>query len=153
MNDVAIHWHPPGPCDPATAREAIARYMDQEARFVVFQNGTALLLKPELDRPAVINGAMNEVRFKTDFNAMPMKDGNYLVWLASPVCVFLSALDAEEAVASLKADPSAAMLPGESFVASPKHPDHFLIGLAGRAKGYLDSRFQIQVARYAPSET
>lgn len=153
MSEVTVRWQPPSICNPSTAREAIARYMDHEATFVLFENGTALLLKQGLDRPEVISGAMNEVRFKTDFNVMPMRDGNYLVWLASPVCVFLSALEAEEAVTSLKIDPTEAMFPGESFVASPKHPDHSLIGLAGRAKGYLDSRFQVQVGRYAPPQT
>jgi hypothetical protein len=124
--------------------------MDQRARFVFFEQGTALLLKPELDQPRVIAGAMNEVRLRPDFEVMPMRDGNFLVWIASAVCVFISSTEATELVALLKADPTVALFPGESFLAAPKDSDHYFLGLAARAKAHADSIDQVQVARHEP---
>jgi hypothetical protein len=153
MTEPAISWRPSKPTVSSVAQDAIAYYMDHEARFVLFENGTALLLKPELDQPEIISGAMSELKFKPDFEVMPMKDGNFLVWLASPVCVFISAAEAIELIDELKKNSSAALFPGESFVANPQNPDHYFVGLAGRAKGQLDAKEQKQVARYEPSPT
>lgn len=152
MQEFRLNWRPPARTEsPSLAVEAISKYLDKKARFVLFENGTALLLKPELDRPQVIAGAMHEVRMKSDFNCMPMRDGNFLVWIASPVCVFISSVEAIELAALLKADPTVALLPGESFLAAPANPDHYLVGLAARAKAHADSMKQIQVARHEPT--
>jgi len=152
VKDFQLNWRPPARTEsPSCAVKAISGYMDESALFVLFEHGTALLLKPELDRPEVIAGAMREVRMKPDFNVMPMRDGNFLVWIASPVCVFISSSEATELMALLKADPTVALFPGESFLAAPKNPDHYLIGLAARAKAHADSRDQIQVARHEPT--
>jgi hypothetical protein len=152
MREISVSWYPRKPSDHSFARDAIAGYMDHKATFVLFENGTALMLKPELDGQEVIAGAMSELKFKTDFSVMPMKDGNFLVCLVSPVCVFVSAEEAEEIISTLRSNQAIAMFPGESFVSNPKHPDHQLVGLTGRAKGHIDAVEQIQVARYVPSE-
>ena len=135
---------------PSLAVEAISRYMDQSARFVLFEQGTALLLKPELDKPQVIAGAMNEVRMNTDFKVMPMQDGNFVIWIASAVCVFISSAEATQLIVLLRADPTIALFPGESFPEAPKDADHYLVGLAARAKAHVDSLDQVQAARHEP---
>jgi hypothetical protein len=152
MPEPRISWRPATPSDHVFARESIAGYMDHKATFVLFENGTALMLKPDLNRPDVIAGAMSDLKFKTDFKVMPMKDGSFLVWLASPVCVFIGPVEAGTVISALKPDPAIAMLPGENFLRSTEQPDHMLIGLAGRAKAHLDAVERIQVAHYVPSE-
>lgn len=151
MQDFRLNWRPPERTEsPSLAVEAISRYMDQSARFVLFGQGTALLLNPELDNPQVIAGAMNEVRMKTDFKVMPMLDGNFLIWIASAVCVFVSSAEATQLVGLLRTDPTIALFPGESFPEAPKDADHYLVGLAARAKAHVDSVDQIQAARHQP---
>jgi hypothetical protein len=149
MEPYTLPWQFSPIRSPAQAVEAVAGYMDHEARFVLYEYGTVLLLKPELDRPEVVDGAMREARFKTDFRVMHMKDGNFLVWLASPLCVFVSAEDASSALASLEQDPSPTLYPGETFLGGSNRRD-YIIGLAGRARAHKDSLKQNQVARYVP---
>jgi len=150
MQPLLLAWQSPRTAPPAVARDAIARYMDYKARFALFENGTALLFKAAMDHEEAIVGAMTELRFRPDFNVMPMKDGNYLVWLASAVCVFVSSEEAALAIESLRHDHTSALFSGEAFVGSSTNPDHHLIGLAGRAKGHRDSFEQRLILRYVP---
>ena len=150
MEPYALSWQFSPASSPTQVVEVVASYMDHTAMFVLYEYGTVLLLKPELDRPEVIAGAMREARFKTDFKVMPMKDGNFLVWLASPLCVFVSAEDAASSLESLEQDASLALYPGEAFMGGTNRRD-YIIGLAGRARAHKDSLRQNQVARYVPT--
>ncbi len=136
MNTSLSQWAVLKPTDVALAGEAISRYMDHEALFILFENGTALLLKPESESEEVISGAMTELSSKRDFDVMPMKDGHFTVWLANPVCVFISKEEAEDVVAYARNQDkeriAAEGLDGEM-------PEHMIIGIAGREKAHRDA--------------
>jgi hypothetical protein len=137
METSLSHWKILKPTDVGMAGEAVSRYTDHEALFVLFENGTALLLKPGMETKEVIDGAMEELSFKRDFRVMPMKDGHFTVWLANPVCVFISKDEAKEIVAYVRSS-------------DREMPEDMAIGIAGREKAHRDANSKKQVFRFQP---
>lgn len=148
MDTSLSHWTVLKPTNVEMASEAISRYTDGEALYILFENGTALILKPEMETDEVINGAMAELEFKRDFNVMPMKDGNFTVWLAQPVCVFLSAIEVKEIIAYVRSNEEKRIADG---VQERPMPEDMIIGIAGREKAHRDTRHKNRILRVEPN--
>jgi hypothetical protein len=136
------------PTNASLAGEAISHYMDMQARFVLFENGTVLFLKPELDNDRVIEGAMNEVAMTRDFDVKSMEDGHFTVWLASAVCVFISSDEAKKILATVCESEKKRMNEGAQNM---EMPEDAIIGIAGREKAHRDSVAKKQVLRFIPN--
>jgi hypothetical protein len=148
MDTSLSHWTILKPTNIELASEAVSRYTDGEALYLLFENGTALILKPEMERDEVINGAMGELEFKKDFKVVPMQDGNFTVWLAQPVCVFISAKEAQDIIAYVRSNEEKRIACG---IQDKPMPSDMIIGIAGREKAHRDAKSKKQIYRFEPN--
>jgi len=148
MDTSLSHWTILKPTNLEMASDAISRYTDRAALYILFENGTALILKPEMETDEVINGAMAELEFKRDFKVMPMKDENFTVWLAQPVCVFISAKEPQEIIAYVRSNEKKRIAEG---VQDSSMPEDMIIGIAGREKAHRDAKYQKRILRVEPN--
>lgn len=132
------------PTDVMLATEAVKRYQNSAAHFVLFENGTALFLKPQMDKDEIIAGAMDELKMKRDFEVSPMKDGNFTVWLAPSVCVFISAQEAKDILLVIRAREAERLASKQQ---ENPMPEDAIIGLAGREKAHKDAQHKNLVFR------
>jgi hypothetical protein len=76
-----------------------------------------------------------------------MKDGNFTVWLAKSVCVFLSAKEVREIVTNVRSREANRIAEG---IQDKGMPEDAVIGIAGREKAHRDAEAKIQVFRFSP---
>ncbi len=148
METSLAHWEILKPADAEKASEAISRYTNESAFYLLYENGTALLIKRDLATDEAINGAMVELEFKRDFEVMPMKDGNYTVWLAKSVCVFISKREATEIIRYVRANEEVRIAAG---IQDRPMPEDMIIGIAGREKAHRDAKNKNLVYRGEPN--
>jgi hypothetical protein len=142
------HWDFLTPTETSLASVAISRYVGALARFVIFENGTVLFLKAELDSETIIEGAMNELAMKRDFNVKRMDDGHFTIWLAHPVCVFIASDEAVKILTTVRDSEKKRM---EEGIQDREMPEDVILGIAGREKAHRDAFAKRQVFRFAPN--
>jgi len=140
-NEIRLKWEPQGFVSPDLILTQVMKYMDDEATFAQFPAGTCLMLKPVDDIDATIKGAMIESRRIADFKVYPMRDGDYLVFFASALLVyvgkdeFLNMKDQiVDRVDDLKFDGEAIASP-----VTPMEVDDIFVGLYARGKLQCDA--------------
>ena len=89
MNDLRLAWEPESLCDADVVTEQVMKYMDRNANFAQFANGTCLMLKPVPNLSETIDGALREARRLAEFKVYRMAEGDYLVFFASPLMVYV----------------------------------------------------------------
>ncbi|MDH5433346.1 MAG: hypothetical protein OEY19_05330 [Gammaproteobacteria bacterium] len=113
----------------------VKKYMDDEAKFALFDNGSCLMLKDKSNIENIIQGAMKEARKILDFKVYPMNDGDFLVFFASPLLVYVGKeefWDQRDEIERRKVD---LKFKSEELIAlGDRVPDDMLVGLYARGK-------------------
>jgi hypothetical protein len=136
-----LSWEPDGRAPEELISNQVMKYMDNEATFAQFHAGTCLMLQPVEDLDGTIVGAMKEARRIADFKVYPMKEGDYLVFFASPLLVYVGKdeFDAQRQEVVKRLDelkfPGEVITPG----ATPLGEADVLIGLYARGKLQFDA--------------
>ena len=149
-------WKPELVEDAELVAEKLREYTNGGRAFVVYQCGTAVFsdtatARPDQDYEETLIAVAHQA---PDFSVIPMKDGNYLVRFAGPVCgVVMSNFYAQNASEIREKIGQAGLLPGEQVmeageVSAPA--EHYYIGLFARAKLYRDVEEKIIASRFSP---
>ncbi|QVQ26163.1 hypothetical protein [Achromobacter deleyi] len=142
MTDVyRLSWEPSGRVPEDLISNQVMKYMDNEATFAQFHAGTCLMLQPVEDLDETIAGAMKEARRIADFKVYPMKEGDYLVFFASPLLVYVGKDEFEEQKQEVVKRLEELKFPGEVIKpdAIPLGEADVLIGLYARGKLQFDA--------------
>lgn len=150
MKELRIAWEPETAVNPLLVSNQVLKYMDNEATFAQFPNDVCLMLKPVENIETVISGCMVEARRIADFKVYQMSDGDFLVFFASALIVYVG----NEEFASRKEEISQRkgelMFSSESFISpaeSPRKQIELLVGLYARGKlqrdAWAESSYQI----------
>jgi len=135
MNDIRLKWEPQSRVQLDQVASQVKKYMDDEAKFALFDNGSCLMLKDKSNIENIIQGAMKEARKILDFKVYPMNDGDFLVFFASPLLVYVGKeefWDQRDEIERRKVD---LKFKSEELIAlGDRVPDDMLVGLYARGK-------------------
>jgi len=147
MEHLRLAWRPELLVAPSTMIDVVRGYIKRgPAR--LYANGTVLTLKQEYDTDIDANEVFERLKFVPDFQTMPLKDGNFIVTTNPITFVVLMKEEIESQLTSLRANLAGALFPGEVFFAAKSQPpEHYEIGLVGRAKIFHDAFEQQLLAR------
>jgi uncharacterized caspase-like protein len=115
--------------------------MDGNATFAQFPEGTCLMLKRGAEPDHVIAGALKEARRITDFEVHQMKDGDFLVFFANPLLVYVGKDEYRERADEIRKRVSDLKFSSEEMVEFSGSSDETkrLIGLYARGKLQRDA--------------
>lgn len=136
MKEIRLGWEPESLASAELVSRQVMKYMDGSASFAQFECGTCLMLKRGLDSSHVIEGAMKEARSIIDFEVHSMNDGDYLVFFANPLLVYVGKeefLNRSEEIRSRLGElhfPSESILPASQGSNETK----MLVGIYARGK-------------------
>jgi hypothetical protein len=135
MKELRLAWEPMNltPLEDIEAR--FAGYVKGKKGVTLLGNGALLFITESDDAEADAKHAMQEAKFLTDFKAVRLKEGGYLVAFHEAVAVFVG----DEEFASVKDEVRARradlQFPGEVFLGgSGMSGDDLLVGLYARGK-------------------
>jgi len=151
MNEIRLAWEPNGLAPLEVVARQVAKYMENKAPFAQFENGTCLMLKPVSELEQVIRGALQEARYLPDFKVYAMEDGDFLVFFANPLMVYVGKEEFAERESELQSRADELRFPSEAF-ATPggMSPKEMLIGLYARAKLQRDAREPLRYTIVTP---
>lgn len=139
-----LQWEPTGLMPEQLLKRQVSKYMDYQVRFAAFRNGTCLMLKDAPNLDELIDLAIQKAKTIRDFRVHHMKDGDYLVFFASPLLVYVGKEEFEDSkaeimrrIAELKF-PDEEMLYGGGGDDRPAVRRDFLVGLYARGKLHGD---------------
>jgi hypothetical protein len=142
MKNLRLAWEPQTALRSDVVATQVLKYMDNEATFAQFPNDSCLMLKPVENLHEVIVGSLTEARRIPDFRVFQMKEGDFLVFFASALLVYVG----KEEFASIQGEVTSRraelLFPSESF-ASPHQSERaeieFLVGIYARGKLQRDA--------------
>jgi hypothetical protein len=141
MNEIRLAWEPSGLAPLEVVARQVAKYMENKASFAQFENGTCLMLKPVPNLEEVIRGALEEARHLPDFKVYAMEGGDFLVFFATPLMVYVGKEEFAERESELQRRVDELRFPSEAFVTpNGMPPKEMLVGLYARAKLQRDAR-------------
>jgi hypothetical protein len=141
VKQIRLSWEPISTLDPAFVSSQVMKYMDGQAAFAQFDNDTCLMLKPVSDLREAIVEYHRKSKFITEFEVYPMHDGDYLVFFASPLLVYVGKQEFAENSMQIKKRVEELKFPSESIVPALRDTDetHVLVGLYARGKLQRDA--------------
>jgi hypothetical protein len=151
MNDIRLEWEPEGLAPSALVSQQVSKYMEHKATFAQFENGTCLMLKqvPNLDE--VVQGALREAKYLPDFKVYQMDEGDFLVFFANPLLVYVGREEFADREAELRRRSDALKFPGEALATPAGMSEtQMLVGLYARGKLQRDAHDSQRYAVIAP---
>jgi len=142
MNNVRIAWEPEWTSDFELVSQQVTKYMDNEATFAQFTNGSCLILKPVENINEVIDGAMREARRIADFKVYGMRDGDFLVFFAGALLVYVGKDEFKQRKADILLRKNELMFPSENILnpnSGERSEEELLVGLYARGKLQRDA--------------
>jgi len=141
MKELRLAWEPESLCSPEMVSEQVMRYMDGNARFAQFANDTCLMLKPVSNLAETIEGALREARRLAEFKVYRMEQGDYLVFFAGPLLVYVGRDEFLARTAEIQHRISELKFSEEHIVPTSQQKDetNVLVGLYARGKLQRDA--------------
>ena len=141
MNELRLIWEPKSELNADLVSSQVMKYMDEQAAFAQFSNDTCLMLKPVADLKEAIAEYHRKARYITAFKVYPMHDGDYLVFFASPLLVYVGKQEFIDNREQIERRISDLKFPSEFIKPVLEEPDqvNMLIGLYARGKLQRDA--------------
>ncbi len=155
MNDLRLTWEPESLCDAQVVSEQVMKYMDKNANFAQFANDTCLMLKPVSNLSETIDGALREARRLAEFKVYKMGEGDYLVFFASPLLVYVGKEEFAAREAEVRRRLEDLNFPEEHVIPTSQQKDetNMLVGLYARGKLQRDAWQPSNYKLVSPKET
>jgi hypothetical protein len=151
MNDIRLAWEPEGLAPSALVSHQVSKYMENKATFAQFENGTCLMLKPVPNLDEAVQGSLREAKYLPDFKVYQMEDGDFLVFFANPLLVYVGKEEFVEREPELRRRLDDLKFPGEALATPQGMPEtHMLVGLYARGKLQRDTGDPQRYAVIAP---
>ena len=148
-------WKPNIPIDIEKTIQTFAYYSDKKKTFVIFKNGTCVMVPPEADPENAAKEILDKVyNYHPDFNPKTMDDGNFLVSYSQPAfsIVFKDEFEKnrdyieQNHLDGLTRDEVLLNAKGEAN----KFDDIGKIGLFARSRMFLDAQNPVIVKTWKP---
>ncbi len=141
MNELRLIWEPVTTCDPVVVAEQISKYMERNVTFAQFANDTCLMLKLVPNLTEAIEGTIREARKFAEFKVYPMEEGDYLVFFASPLMVYVGKSEFATRQMEIRNRVVELNFPSESVIPASRENDdiNLLVGLYARGKLQRDA--------------
>jgi hypothetical protein len=141
MKDLRLAWEPVSVLDSKLVSEQVTKYMDNQAAFLQFSNDTCLMVKPVADLKEAIVEYHRKARYITQFKVFNMEDGNYLIFFASPLIVYVGKQEFLDQENEIKKRIDDLKFPSEIIVPLSQERDdtNYLVGLYARGKLQRDA--------------
>jgi hypothetical protein len=140
MIELRLAWEPETLSESSLVSRQVLKYMDNAATFAQFKNGTCLMLKPVEKLQEVIQGVMREARTMPDFRVYNMEEGDYLVFFASPLLVYVGKDEFAARKVEIETRLSELFFPSETVKPlTESGGDTIMVGLYARGKLQRDA--------------
>lgn len=141
MNEMRLSWEPETACDPSTVARQVFKYMDKDVAFAQFPNDACLMLKPVPNLNEAIEGTLREARRFAEFKVYRMEEGDYLVFFASPLMVYVGKEEFDARREKIKSRLNDLRFQSESVIPVSQEGDEItlLVGLYARGKLQRDA--------------
>jgi len=149
-------WKPNIPVDIDRTIQTFAYYLNRQRPFVVFINGTCVIVDPKsVDMESEAKSILDKVfNYHPDFNPMNMDDGNWLIEYSQPAysVVFKSEVEANwQYIDQHHLD---GLATDEVLLNAKQEPNTFdeigKIALFGRARMFMDAQTSIVARIWKP---
>jgi len=142
MNEIRLGWEPENFTPLSEIEERLMIYTKGRGGIIILGNATLLALTPGNDDVADAKKALNEARFITDFQVVPLKEGGYMVAFHKAVSVFVGQEEYKQMKDEIATRRVELKFPGESLIAPPNEsPENILVGMYARGKLQRDAYF------------
>jgi hypothetical protein len=141
MEELRLSWEPESLCSAASVSEQVMKYMDKDVTFAQFGNDTCLMLKPVPNLQETIEGCLREARRIAEFKVYRMEEGDYLVFFASPLIVYVGKDEFMKRQTEIRRRLHDLSFPSETVISAFEETDdiNLLVGLYARGKLQRDA--------------
>lgn len=139
MTEPRIAWEPENRTPLQEIEMRLSRMVKGKSGVSVLQNGTLLFVVETENNEESARKAIEEAKFLTDFEVVPLKEGGYFVVFHEAVAVFVGDEEYAARRSEIQSRVDELTLPSEKLLAVGSAADnHYLVGLYGRGKLYRD---------------
>jgi hypothetical protein len=151
-------WKPNLPVDIEKTVQTFAYYSDKKKTFVVFENGTCVLIPdgssvPENTAKEILGKVYN---YHPDFNPQVMDDGNFMISYSQPAYSIVFKDEFEKNRDYIEQNHLDGLVRAEVLLNAKREPNKFddigKIGLFARARMFLDAQNPVVVKIWKPVE-